>query len=91
MSENNEHKEAALARTRHHPAEGRVVTTVCFDAGFYGGGFELFEHWENDGQNLLLVTSDPSSIELKPGDVIVRRTWAAAGRATVYNSARTRR
>ena len=66
-----------------------MLTTVRFDAGFYGGGFELFEHWENDGQNLLLVTSDPSSIELKPGDVIIRRTWAAAGRATVYNSART--
>ena len=67
------------------------MTAGRFDAGFYGGGFELFEHWENDGQDLLLVTSDPSSIELNPGDVIVRRTWAAAGRETVYNSARTHR
>ena len=62
-----------------------------FNAGFKGQGFVLFEHWENDGRDLLLVTSDPSSIELKPGDVIVRRTWAAAGRETVYNSARTNR
>ena len=61
------------------------------NAGFKGQGFVLFEHWENDGRDLLLVTSDPSSIELKPGDVIVRRTWAAAGRETVYNSARTHR
>ena len=62
-----------------------------FNAGFKGQGFVLFEHWENDGRDLLLVTSDPSSIELRPGDVIVRRTWAAAGRETVYNSARTHR
>ena len=76
MSENNGHKEAVLSR-------------AIVYAGFHGDGFELFEHWENDGRDLLLVTSDPSSIELKPGDVIVRRTWSAVGRETVYNSART--
>ena len=67
------------------------MSAARFDAGFKGQGFVLFEHWENDGRDLLLVTSDPSSIELQPGDVILRRTWAAAGRETVYNSARTHR
>lgn len=66
------------------------MSAARFDAGFKGQGFVLFEHWENDGRDLLLVTSDPSSIELQPGDVILRRTWAAAGRETVYNPARTR-
>ncbi len=65
------------------------MSAARFDAGFKGQGFVLFEHWENDGRDLLLVTSDPSSIELQPGDVILRRTWSAAGRETVYNSART--
>jgi hypothetical protein len=60
-----------------------------FDAGFSGHGFELFEHWENDGQYLLLVTSDLTQIgNLKPGDDIVRRTWGAAGHPAVVNHAK---
>ena len=33
-----------------------------FDAGFAGHGFTLFEHWENDGRDLLHVTSDFTAI-----------------------------
>lgn len=58
-----------------------------FEAGFGGQGFTLFEHWENDGRDLLLVTSDFTDIgELKPGDHIVKRTWAAAGVPVITNS-----
>lgn len=57
-----------------------------FDAGFDGQGFALFEHWENDGRDLLLVTSNFTAIgKLKPGDAIVKRTWAAAGKPVIYN------
>lgn len=44
-------------------------------------GLELFEHYEADG-TLLVVTSDPSSLTLEPGDSVVRRTWATAATPT---------
>ena len=60
-----------------------------FDAGFGGRGFELFEVWENDGRDLLLVTSDHTLIDaLRPGEDIVRRTWSACGDSRVMNSAK---
>lgn len=63
--------------------------TGHFDAGFAGHGFTLFEHWENDGRDLLHVTSDLTAIgELKPGDRVVKRTWAAAGDPVTLNGAR---
>lgn len=63
--------------------------TRRFDIGNEGLGFELLEHWENEGRDLLLVTSDYTAVgALKPGDTIVRRTWAAAGAPHVYNEAR---
>lgn len=59
------------------------------DAGFEGRGFVLFEHWENNGKSLLVVTSDRTSIgPLEPGDTIVKRRWAAAGEPEVFNEAR---
>lgn len=63
--------------------------TRHFDAGFTGHGFTLFEHWENDGRDLLHVTSDFTTIgKLKPGDRVVKRTWAAAGDPVALNAAR---
>ena len=62
--------------------------TRYFDAGFSRQGFTLFEHWENDGRDLLLVTSNFTAIgELKPGDHIVKRTWSAAGVPVITNCA----
>ena len=59
-----------------------------FDAGFAGQGFTLFEHWENDGRDLLYVTSNFTTIgELKPGDHITKRTWAAASVPVIVNCA----
>lgn len=57
-----------------------------FDAGFDGQGFALFEHWKDGGESLLMVTSDRTSLPpLDPGDIIVKRTWAAAGEPEIYN------
>lgn len=57
-----------------------------FDAGFDGEGFTLFEHWEDGGKSLLMVTSDRTSLPpMEPGDTIVKRTWAAAGEPEIYN------
>ena len=52
-------------------------------------GEVLFEHWENaDGSPaLLLAASSPNGMHLQPGDVILRRVWAPAGVATLYDSA----
>ena len=62
--------------------------TDKFDAGFDGQGFTLFEHWEDGGKSLLVVTSNPAGLDaLEPGDVIVKRTWAAAGEPVIYNQA----
>lgn len=62
--------------------------THHFDAGFNGQGFTLFEHWGNDGRDLLLVTSDFTTIgKLRPGDHIVKRTWSAAGVPVITNCA----
>ena len=59
-----------------------------FDAGFDGLGFTLFEHWEDGGKTLLAVASTPAELDaLEPGDVIVKRTWAAAGEPVIYNQA----
>ena len=64
------------------------MTSFMFDAGFGGLGFTLFEHWEDGGKSLLAVTSTPAELDaLEPGDVIVKRTWAAAGAPMVYNHA----
>lgn len=58
-----------------------------FDAGFDGEGLTMFEHW-TDGGLLLVVTSNPAALDpLEPGDVIVKRTWAAAGKPVIYNQA----
>jgi len=57
-----------------------------FDVGFLGRGIELFEHWEGD--SLLLISSTTYGMELKPGDTIIRRRWAAAGEPKIYNSAK---
>ena len=40
-------------------------------------GLVLFEQYEASG-DLLVVTSDKSSLRLEPGDFIVRREWATA-------------
>ena len=59
-----------------------------FDAGFDGEGLTLYEHWEDGGKSLLAVTSTPAGLDaLEPGDVIVKRTWAAAGEPVIYNQA----
>lgn len=52
-------------------------------------GEVLFEHWENalGRPSLLLVASSPDEMRLQPGDVILRRVWAPAGRPEVYNEA----
>ena len=44
-------------------------------------GLQLFEHWQPGahGPYLLRVTSDRTVLEVKPGDTVVMRTWAAAG------------
>lgn len=62
--------------------------TIKLDAGFDGQGLALFEHWEDGGKSLLVVTSNPAALDaLEPGDVIVKRTWTAAGKPTIYNQA----
>ena len=59
-----------------------------FDAGLGGQGLVLFEHWEDGGKTLLAVASTPAELDaLEPGDVIVKRTWAAAGEPVIYNQA----
>lgn len=50
-------------------------------------GLELFEQYDASGY-LLLVTSDATALRLSPGDVIVRRLWATAAPAAIYNRAR---
>ena len=55
-------------------------------------GFTLWEHWETlgDGKKYLLdVSSNTRLMVLKPGDYIVQRTWAPAGKAQPHNRART--
>ena len=50
-------------------------------------GLDLFEHYEASG-NLLIVTSDKTTIRMEPGDFIVRRPWATAAPVLVVNRAR---
>lgn len=38
-------------------------------------GLELFEHYEPGG-SLLVVTSDASTLDLEPGDFVVKRVWS---------------
>lgn len=40
-------------------------------------GLDLFEVYEAGGQ-LLVVTSDLTSVNVQPGDVVIRRPWATA-------------
>jgi hypothetical protein len=54
----------------------------------FGGERPLFEYWEDGGKSLLVVTSNPAGLDaLEPGDVIVKRTWAAVGEPAIYNQA----
>lgn len=54
-------------------------------------GCDLYEHWDTNGRTgspyLILITSDPTGIDLKPGDFILRRTWGAAGTPEIVNHA----
>ena len=58
-----------------------------FDAGFDGEGLTLFEHWTEGGLLLVVTSSTAALAALEPGEVIVKRTWAAAGKPVVYNRA----
>lgn len=54
-------------------------------------GFTLWEHWEtlSTGKKYLLeVSSSSRPMALKPGDFLVQRTWAPAGKAQLRNRAR---
>lgn len=54
-------------------------------------GVTLYEVWElspDEEPYLLLVTSNAVEFPLRPGDMIVSRTWAPAGPQTYVNSAR---
>jgi hypothetical protein len=52
-------------------------------------GLEMFEHWEKTdrGYYLLDVSSSGPAIPMKPGDIILTRTWAPAGEPSLYNRA----
>lgn len=56
-------------------------------------GMDMYEHWERDGGRmaLLTVSSTPVGMELRPGDVILRRRWGPASEPEMYNRAKNQR